>query len=81
VGRLWPINVSSQLRDLPSRQCGINLFLKTLEFFFQTLQLLAEVDLFIPRESLEMPDFVFQLNKGFLEFEIVSHHFFGFTRS
>jgi hypothetical protein len=81
VGSLWPINVSRQLRNLPSGQRRINLFLKTLEFFFQTLQLLAEVDLLISRKSFEMPDFVFQLNQGFLEFEIVSHHTFGFIQS
>jgi hypothetical protein len=81
VGSPWPINVSRQLRNLPSGQRRINLFLKTLEFFFQTLQLLAEVDLLISRKSFEMPDFVFQLNQGFLEFEIVSHHTFGFIQS
>jgi hypothetical protein len=59
VGSLWPINVSRQLSDLPSGQRGKNLFLKTLEFFFQTLQLLAEVDLLISRESFEMLDFIF----------------------
>src|SRR4030042_1002807 len=48
VGCFWPINVSCQLRDLPRGQRRINFFLKPLEFFFQTLQLLAEVNLFIP---------------------------------
>jgi hypothetical protein len=77
VGGLRPINVSRQLRDLPSGQRGIDLFLKTLEFFFQAFQLLAEVNLLVSRESFEMPDFIFQLNKGFLEFEIVSYHTLG----
>jgi hypothetical protein len=59
VGSLWPIDVSRQLSDLPSGQRGKNLFLKTLEFFFQTFQLLAEVNLLISRELFEMLDFVF----------------------